>query len=263
MIDLRRAGPPAPVFVVLLLTSVLVAACSGAATDATASGPASDPPSAAPSAASTPDGAPSDAPSAATSEAPGQASPAGENMDPETPTACLTLGPQDCERARALAATTLTAADPPAKYIQVGPFGCSVGERCPPNLVARPEGDVVIEFGDGQGVNVHLKVAADGSFAATRGAAMGVPVAPVSVGPIPVGPIEFTLGHCGVFSGIDLGGHWWDPVGPLPMDSGDAVNATPGVIVVNDPTHATFTSPGGFALQLLRRDGQKLLPFCM
>ena len=33
----------------------------------------------------------------------------------------------------------------PAKYIQVGPFGCSVGERCPPNLVARPEGDVVIE----------------------------------------------------------------------------------------------------------------------
>ncbi len=237
MIDLRRAGPPAPVFVVLIILSALVAACAGAATDGTGSGASDRPSSPAPSAAGSP--------------------------EPATPTACLSLGPQDCERARALAATTLTADDPPARYIQVGPFGCSVGDRCASTLDARPEGDVVIEFDEGQGINVHLKVAPDGTFEVTRDAAMGVPVEPMSVGPIPVGPIEYTLGHCGVFSGIDLDGHWWDPVGPVPMDSGDAVNATAGVIVVTDPTHATFTSPSGFALQLLRRDGPKLLPFCM
>ncbi len=237
MIDLRRAGSPAPVFVVLILVSALVAACAGAATGTTGADDSPRPPSSGPSATASP--------------------------EPATPTACLTLGPQDCERARALAVTTLTADDPLPRYIQVGPFGCSVGERCPSTLVARSEGDVVIEFDEGQGINVHLKVAPDGSFEVTRDAAMGVPVEPVSVGPIPVGPIEFTLGHCGVFSGIDLDGHWWDPVGPVSMDSGDAVNATSGVIVVTDPTHATFTSPSGFALQLLRRDGPKLLPFCM
>ncbi len=255
MIDLRRAGPPAPVFAVLILLSVLVAACASAASDATGSGATAAPPSPAAGASDSPDPTPSGAPTAA--------APGGAALDPATPTACLNLGPQDCERARALAATTLTADDPPARYIQVGPFGCAAGDRCPSTLVARPEGDVVIEFGEGQGINVHLKVAPDGTFAVTRDAPMGVAVEPTSVGPIPVGPIEFTLGHCGVFSGIDLDGHWWDPVGPVPMDSGDAVNATSGVIVVTDPTHATFTSPSGFALQLLRRDGPKLLPFCM
>jgi hypothetical protein len=258
MIDLRRAGPPAPVFVVLLLCTAIVAACAGAATATSGSG-ATAPPSAGPSATDSPDPAPSEA----ASDAPSAAGPEGPRLDPATPTACLSLGPQDCERARALAASTLTADDPAAQYVQVGPFGCSVGDRCAPTLAARPEGDVVIEFAGGQGINVHLKVAPDGSFEATRDAAMGVPVEPTSVGPIPVGPIEFTLGHCGVFSGIDLDGHWWDPVGPVPMDSGDSVNATSGVIVVTDPTHATFTSPSGFALQLLRRDGPKLLPFCM
>lgn len=255
MIDLRRAGPPAPVFVVLLLCSAMIAACAGAATATSGSGASAPPASAAPSA--------SELPEPAASEAPSAAGPEGAGLDPATPTACLSLGPQDCERARALAATVLTADDPPARYVQVGPFGCAVGERCAPTLVARPEGDVIIEFDAGQGINVQLKVAPDGTFEVTRDAAMGVPVEPVSVGPIPAGPIEFTLGHCGVLGGIDLGGHWWDPVGPVPMDSGDAVNATPGVIVVTDPTHATFTSPSGFALQLLRRDGPKLLPFCM
>ena len=92
---------------------------------------------------------------------------------------------------------------------------------------------------------------------------MGVAVEPTSSSPVAAGPLPYTLGHCGVFSGIDIDGSWWDPVGPISMDSGEAINATPGTVTFTDPDHATFVTPGGFSLRLLRHAGAKLLPFCM
>ncbi len=254
-----RARTAAPIAV--LMIAGLVAACGGA-TGTGASPAATDPPAQATATAS-------QVPSSA---APSSASPSPSPSPSASPlsgvpddllTACLTLGPQDCERARAFAATTLAAGDLPVRYVQVGPFGCATGDRCPPTLLARPEGDVILEFGDGQGITVHLKVAPDGTFEATREPAMGVSVEPASVDGGETGPIQYSLGHCGIFSGIDLDGAWWDPVGSVAMDSGEAVNATPGVLTFTDKDHATFTTPTGFSLQLIRRDGPKLLALCM
>ena len=179
------------------------------------------------------------------------------------PTACLTLADAECLRAREIALTVLTPTDPAATYIQVGPFGCAAGDRCPMTLAARPEGDIVVEFGAGEGINVHLKVAADGTFDATRDAPMGVAVPPSSAPGLPDGPFDFALGHCGIFSGIDVDASWWDPVGQVPMENGDAVNATAGVFTPLSEDTATFVAPTGFVLQLQRREGQKLLPMCM
>lgn len=241
------------VSIALLLVSSLLVACSGSPA-ATGSLPASDPPASdQPASAPTTSASPA---SAAPSEAP------EASADAALLTACLTLGPQDCERARTFAASTLEAGDPEVRYVQVGPFSCATGDRCPLTLLARPEGDVVLEFPGGAGISVHLKVAADGSFEATRGEAMGVAVEPVSVA-VEAGPIPFTLGHCGVFSGIDLDGSWWDPVGPVDMETGDAVNPTAGVLTFLDEDHATFVTPTGFDLQLVRREGPKFLPMCM
>jgi hypothetical protein len=229
MVSLRRAPSPA---LVVLLVAIGVAACAGAAETR----PSASPP-------------------------PGGDGP-GVGPAP-TATACLTLGALDCERAREMATSVLVAGDPAPLYVQVGPFGCATGDTCPTTLTARPGGDVFIEFDGGEGINVHLTVAPDGTFEAVREAAMGVAVEATSPSGLPAGPAPFTLGHCGVFSGIDVDGSWWDPVGPVPMDSGEAVNATAGTLTVTDPDHAAFTTPTGFALQLERRTGPKLLPFCM
>ena len=207
---------------------------------------------------------PSAAPSAPASAEPSDAAsvvPGGE-VDLDTPTACVGLGATDCERARALAATALGPGDPPAVYVQVGPFGCVAGDRCPTTLAARPEGDVVVEWPGGTAIAIHLAVAPDGTFDASRGEAFGIALEPTSVPGLAAGPVQYTLGHCGVFSGIDVGGSWWDPVGPVDLDSGDAINATTGVLTVTDPDHASFTTPTGFAVQLQRRDGPKFLPLC-
>jgi hypothetical protein len=122
---------------------------------------------------------------------------------------------------------------------------------------------VILEFPGGTGINVHVKVGPAGAATTERGEGMGVAVPPSSQPGLAAGPMPYTLGHCGVFSGIDLDGSWWVPVGPVSLDSGEAVNATSGSFVATDPNHAIFTAPTGFSLQLLRHVGPRLLPFCM
>jgi hypothetical protein len=177
------------------------------------------------------------------------------------PTACLTLGDIDCQRAAGLAKQVLTEADPPVVYVQAGPFGCREGDQCPTTLDARPEGDVTLDFGDGTGITVHLKVA-NGSVEQTREPAMGVGVQPTSAVGWPAGPQPYTLGHCGIFSGIDADGSWWDPVGFVDADHPDTISAASGTLVLVGPDRALFTSNGGLIVELVRRDGEKFLPLC-
>jgi hypothetical protein len=261
MIDLpRRSAVP----IALAILSIILVAC--AAGTSGSSGPSPTAVESDPSVTASPAGTepgssspPTDAPPTTPS-----ADPAGAvGIDPGTPTGCIGLGPADCERARAFAATVLDANDPDVVYVQVGPFGCLQGASCPTNLLTRPEGDVVIEFGGGTGINVHLKVAADGSFQVERQEAMGIGVPPASPPDGVAGPREFQLGHCGVFSGIDVDGSYWDLVGPISFDSGEAVNDATGILSLTDPDHGTFATPGGFSVQLIRHVGPKLLPFCM
>lgn len=202
-------------------------------------------------------------PAPTTAPSPTEAPPVGGIIDPSTPTGCISLAPEDCARARAFAATVLTGDDPPVTYVQVGPFGCSAGDPCPETFLSRPEGDVVLELAGGVGVNVHLVVEADGSFEAVRTEGMGIALPPASARDGQDGARLFQLGHCGIFSGMDVDGSYWDPVGPISFATGEAVNETSGVLTLTGPDRATFTAPRGFTVQLVRHDGPKFLPFCM
>ena len=178
------------------------------------------------------------------------------------PTACYGLGVEDCQRVVDHVATELDASGPPVRYVQVGPFGCAAGGRCPTTLAARPEGDVTLEAGDGA-FSFHV-VAKPGVLAldVARQDAFGISLAPSSTPPLTVGAQRVALGHCGLWSGIDVGGSWWDPVGAVDADHPDAINAAEGSLTVVDADHATYTSRGGLTVQLLRHPGPKYLPLC-
>jgi hypothetical protein len=92
--------------------------------------------------------------------------------------------------------------------------------------------------------------------------AFGVLLGPQSQPPVIPGAQQLALGHCGLWSGIDAGGSWWDPVGAIDGDHPDAINAADGTLTVLDPDHATFTSKGGLTVQLVRHAGEKYLPLC-
>ncbi len=180
------------------------------------------------------------------------------------PIACYGLGADDCRRVAEQTATTLLTAtrNAPIVYMQVGPFGCPAGERCPTTLVARPEGDVTVESAGVPATGFHVTAAAAGPLEVEPQEIFGIVLEPTTAKAAMSGAQSFTLGHCGLWSGIDLGGSWWDPVGPIDWDHGDAINSAEGTIAFNDPDHATFTSKGGLTVQVQRRDGGKHLPFC-
>jgi hypothetical protein len=210
---------------------------------------------------------------ACASNSPSPPAPAGPTDDPQStptasgalslegvPTACVGLGEADCRRVVAQVTTLLTADDPRIGYVQVGPFGCPTGEGCPTTLVARPEGDITLESAGGA-LGFHIKVT-NGNLDARRQETFGVELQPTTRPPVPGGPQPFALGHCGLWSGIDHGGSWWDPVGLIDYDHGDAINAAEGTIAPVGPDRAVFTSKNGFVVQLVRRNGPKSLPLC-
>lgn len=223
----------------VLAIALFASACGG-------SGPS-------PSASTAPSVVPSSSPTAS-------AQPAGIDLS-SVPTACFGLGADDCSRVVAQV-STIVPAGTAATYIQVGPFGCATGQGCGPSLAERPQGDVTLEAGAGA-LSYHVTVAADGAqLTIERQDAFGVLLGPTSQAPVTAGARPFSLGHCGLWSGIDAGGSWWDPVGPVDGDHPDAINAAEGTLTIIDPDHATFTSRGGLTVQLQRHEGAKYLPLC-
>jgi hypothetical protein len=122
---------------------------------------------------------------------------------------------------------------------------------------------VTVELAAGDPLAFQVSLAPDGTPAVAPGEAFTVAVAPSSTRGQLSSPMPFTLGHCGLWSGVDVDGSWWDPVGFVDPGHGDSINAASGTFVPVDPNHATFTSDGGFSVNLLRRLGDKHLPLCM
>ena len=198
---------------------------------------------------------------APTPAAAGSASPTGVDLS-GVPTACVNLGAEDCRRIVAEIAH-LVPAGPAPTYLQVGPFGCVEGGGCARTLAARPQGDVTIEVGSGA-FSFHVTAAAGGGkLTIERQDAFLMSIEPQSQPPVTPGPRPFTLGHCGLWSGIDVGGSWWDPIGAIDGDHPAAINSADGTLAILDLDRATFTSTTGFTVQLVRRNGPKGLPGCM
>ena len=182
---------------------------------------------------------------------------------PGIPAACFGLAQPDCTLAFEAAQQDLAPGDQ-VVYAEVGPFGCPNEAGCPNTLAGRPSGQVVFERSDGKQVAISVTAGADGTITTSPGELFTVAVSPTSTAGQLVGqPIPYTLGHCGVNSGIDVDGSWWDPIGFVDIDHGDAINAADGTFAPHDANHATFTSDGGLSVTVVRRVGDKHLPMCM
>jgi hypothetical protein len=81
-------------------------------------------------------------------------------------------------------------------------------------------------------------------------------------GPAPLGePFRLELGHCGISSGIDADGSFWDPIGQIDPQNPDTINAAPGTMLITTDTTATFQT-ARLHLELVRHHGLKYLPAC-
>ena len=109
-----------------------------------------------------------------------------------------------------------------------------------------------------------------GPFAEGRpGEAGGTVLVPVSASIEPATAYRFSIGHCGLFSPIDVDGSFWDPIdgltaggGPLDLEGdSEMINATAGFFVVIGDD-ARFRTESGSVLTLERHEGEKEFPGC-
>ena len=163
---------------------------------------------------------------------PGSAEPTGSDLT-TVPTACIGLGADDCRRVVAQVATIV----PPGSSGDLRP-GRAVRLRRGPGMrpVTRRAAAgrhhargrrrrAVLPRDRVERLRAHHR--APGRV---RRAARARVAAAVTAGARP-----FSLGHCGLWSGIDSGGSWWDPVGPVDGDHPDAINAADGTLSIQDP----------------------------
>jgi len=177
------------------------------------------------------------------------------------PTACLGLDAADCRLVLEAVVGALGADARAATYIQAGPFYCNEG-GCPPGLATRPTGSVTVELA-GRDPVVFSAAAVGGDVSLTRLVeTFVVPVKPSS-GRLAGATTPYQLAHCGIFSGIDVDGSFWDPVGLVNADHSDAINSAEAVFTLTSPQTATLRTRGGLSLDLIRHDGVKHLPGCM
>jgi hypothetical protein len=243
----RRARVALPAAPFVFVIAALMVACGAPAPTSTPA-PAPTPTSVPTAPGATP--APTDLPAGP---------PPGPAAFADAPTGCLGLDRGSCDQVKAAVAGLV--GDRPALYVEIGPFGCALAAPCPRTLEARPTGDVLVETADGA-PPLGATVGWDGTKLEVAVAQSAPIILPPQSGPVPGGQVAVELGHCGLFTGIDLDGAWWDPVGFVDIDHPDAFNAAKAVIAATDADHAALRTAGGLAVQLVRRAGPKALRPC-
>jgi hypothetical protein len=173
-----------------------------------------------------------------------------------TPVACVEFDQARCDRALGLALERLPATP---SWVQVAWSLCD--GPCPGEEHGAWRAHVTIEFPDGR-PPVAARLEVDGAAVSWE----EIETFMVAVEPqserTNAAVLELELGHCGLASGIDVDGSFWDPVGPVDAEHPDAINAARAVFTPFGPDVATLRTGGGLAVQLIRHAGPKHLPGC-
>ena len=78
--------------------------------------------------------------------------------------------------------------------------------------------------------------------------------------------VDYTLGHCGLGTPIDVDGSLWDPIGSSDAltepQAGELINGTPVVIVLISEDTMQLMTPLGAVVTLARHDGERRYSLC-
>lgn len=173
------------------------------------------------------------------------------------PAACVGLLVAQCERALSVLPDKLLGATP--SYVIVAARLCD--GPCPGADRGVWRGHLTVEFRQERKPQT-IQIEVDGDAIEWR------PIESVLVEVTPQSPrltaptTELTLGHCGLGSGIDVDGSFWDPVGQIDPDALDLVNSANARFTLTSPDTAVLATEGGAVVQLVRHTGRKHLFGC-
>jgi hypothetical protein len=83
-----------------------------------------------------------------------------------------------------------------------------------------------------------------------------------SSGPAAVGvPFPYAIGHCGLYTGIDADGSWWDPIGLIDTENPDTINSAKATMLITDRNTAVLQT-ARLRVDLVRHPGPKSFRGC-
>lgn len=170
------------------------------------------------------------------------------------PAACIGLEVARCELALASLAEKQPGVTP--SYVAISERSCDG-----PCAGAVWLGHLLVEFSDGRRPQTIL-ITVDGDTVdwepIESALSQVTPGSPRLAGPT----TELALGHCGLGSGIDVDGSFWDPIGLIDPDAPDLINSATARFTLNSPDAAILVTERGAVVQLVRHKGPKHLFGC-
>ncbi len=163
-----------------------------------------------------------------------------------------------CQAMVEAAVESLTAEDGRPTWAEVATPTCD--GQCQPGLAGTRRSQVTLEVRGGSAVTVVVELRDGQATKADRVDAQLFAREPAS-GPAPGPQVELELGHCGLMSGIDVDGSFWNPIG-LVQEHPDAINSARAMLSMTTSSLATLRTEGGLVVQLARHVGAKHFPGC-
>jgi len=180
------------------------------------------------------------------------------SVESRPPTACVGVGEAHCQEALAILDGRLVGGMPPS-YVQVSSSLCD--GPCPGDERGAWRAHLTVEFGEAR-EPLTILLAVDGDQVTWQPIeTVLVRVAPRSAG-LTAPAIDFTLGHCGLASGIDVDGALWVPVGLIDAGDPELINSSEARFSLTSPRTAMLQTAGGTTVQLVRHEGPRFLPGC-
>jgi hypothetical protein len=175
---------------------------------------------------------------------------------------CWGIREPDCGRAVGAAFDALAEFETHSYGYATVEFSECPESSCPEGFIPGVIVRVLLEPTDGSApIEALVRSEAIGLVAEAQEAGAYIGVEPRS-GPANLDePFAFTLGHCGIWSGIDAGGSFWDPIGLIDRENPDTINSAAGIMVISSEESATLQTPR-LRLELVRHQGPKYLPAC-
>jgi hypothetical protein len=201
---------------------------------------------------------PSPTPRAAATEPP----PEGSPIPAELARGCWGVREPDCGRAVGAGFDALAEFESHSYGYATVDFSECPQDGCPDGFIPGVIVRVLLEPTDGSApIEALVRSEAGGLVAEVQEIAAYFGVEPRS-GPAALNePFAFTLGHCGIWSGIDADGSFWDPIGQVDRENPDTINSAAGTMVISNEESATLQT-ARLRLELVRHQGLKYLPAC-
>lgn len=175
--------------------------------------------------------------------------------------ACMALPAAECEPLARDVLDVVSQDAPQIVRIEVGPVEKAAQPR-QRSLVGAESVIIVLEFAQTSPAWLEVDPRTRPPVVLRTQPSQIEPATPLSAPFGDAGMQPLLLGACGLASGIDFDGSWWDPIGEIDAYAPESSGPTRGAITLTTATTAIFETESGFRINLVRHVGPKWVAGC-